>query len=72
MPYYVYRIREPKNLEYIDVKADYREARNYVRGLRSQQAASDSSLVRMVFAKTTAEAEKLLSVPKDTRVIGED
>ena len=72
MPYYIYRVREPQQLEYIDVRAKYKDAKSVVQGLREEQAADDSSIVRMVFAKTPGEAEKLLSAPRDERVIGEE
>ena len=72
MPYYIYRLREPLQLEYIDVKDKYKDAKSAVQRLREEQAAEDSSQVRMVFAKSTGEAEKLLSAPRDERVIGEE
>ena len=72
MPYFVYRILSPKHLEYLDVKESYQDARALVRELRAAQAADDAASIRMVFAKSTGEAEKLLSAPRDDRVIGED
>jgi len=72
MPYYIYRIREPLQFEYIDVKDKYKDAKSSVRSLREEQAAEDPSTVRMVFAKSSGEAEKLLSAPRDERVIGEE
>ena len=72
MPYYIYRVESPQNLHYVDVKARYPEARALVRSLRTELPAEAAGSVRMIFAKTTGEAEKLLSVPRDTRVIGED
>ena len=72
MPYYIYRIREPQQLEFIEVKAKYKDAKSAVHSLREAQAAEVSSSVRMVFAKSTGEAEKLLSAPRDERVIGEE
>ena len=72
MPYFVYRISEPKKLEHLDTKAKYQEARQLVRTLRSEIQAGDATTVRMIFARTHEEAEKLLSMPRDERVIGED
>jgi len=71
MPYYIYRVSGPKKLEYLDAKEKYREAKLQVSDLRAAQAADDEAIVRMVFAKTAGEAEKLLSIPKDDRVIGD-
>jgi hypothetical protein len=73
MPYFVYRILAPKNLQYIDVKEKYQDAKALVRSLRAAAEGEDAvASVRMVFAKTATEAEKLLSAPRDERVIGED
>jgi len=72
MPYFVYKITPPLRLTYIDTKAKYPEARAVVRGLRQDAAAGSGEELRMVFAKDRAEAEKLLSTPRDERVIGED
>jgi hypothetical protein len=72
MPYYIYRIVEPRKLQHLDTKAKFRDAKTTVRGLREQQEENDGATIRMIFAKTTAEAEKLLSAPKDDRIIGEE
>ncbi len=53
------------------LKEKYQEAKSRASDLRSAQAAGDEAIVRMVFAKTAGEAEKLLSIPKDDRVIGD-
>ena len=71
MPYYIYRVSGPKKLEYLDVKEKYREAKSRANELRATQAADDEAIVRMIYAKTAGEAEKLLSIPKDDRVIGD-
>lgn len=72
MPYYVYRIHAERQLEYLDTRAQYQEAKALVRTLRAEQATRDPGSVRLVFAKSTGEAERLLSAPRDDRVIGED
>jgi hypothetical protein len=72
MPYFVYKISPPLTLTHIATKDSYREARTLVRGLRLDQPQDEGTQFRMVFAGTRAEAEKLLSRPKDERVIGED
>ena len=72
MPYYIYRIKGPKQLDYLDAKDKYREAKSAVEDLRASMGPEDPAGIRMIFAKSTAEAEKLLSVPRETRVIGED
>jgi hypothetical protein len=72
MPYFVYKISPSMRLTYIDTKDRYQDARGIVRSLRAERAADDDSDYRMIFAKHQSEAEKLLSTPRDERVIGED
>jgi len=78
MPYFVYYVtvnpaNNTKKLEYIDTKDNYREARALAREIRAGMDRSDPHReCRMIFAKTQVEAEKLLSIPREERVIGED
>ena len=71
MPYFVFKITEPKKLEYLDTKDKYQDAKALVRQLRAEQAPANPNMIRMVFAKTEAEAKKILSRPRDDRVMGE-
>ncbi|MEN8213080.1 MAG: hypothetical protein ABFR19_01845 [Pseudomonadota bacterium] len=71
MPYFVYRVQEkPRKLDHLETFSSYREARSYVREQRQQN--DEVETVRMIFARNDIEAEKLLSTPRDERVIGED
>jgi hypothetical protein len=72
MPYFIYQITPALQLTYIDTKQDYKDARSLVRELRKGQSAGADIQFRLVFAKDRSEAEKLLSTPRDERVIGED
>jgi hypothetical protein len=72
MPYFVYKISPPLQLEYIDTIERYQDARALVRSHRQETDAQTGVQYRMVFARQQAEAEKLLSTPRDERVIGED
>jgi hypothetical protein len=72
MPYFVYKITPSLQLTYIDTKDKYQEARAIVRELREQRADGDDADYRLIFARQQGEAEKLLSTPRDERVIGED
>jgi hypothetical protein len=72
MPYFVYRVASPLRLTHLGTKERYQEARALVRSLRAAQAPEADDQYRMVFANHQAEAEKLLSTPRDERVIGED
>lgn len=73
MPYFIFEVSVPLRLTYIDAKEKYKDARDTVRRLREQAQSPDAvQRYRMVFAGNQAEAEKLLSKPRDERVIGED
>lgn len=72
MPYFIYRIGEKRKLEHIGTHKVYREARQIVRDMRKEAGPESVDGIRMIFAKNEIEAEKLLSTPRDERVIGED
>jgi len=72
MPYFVYKVASPLHLEYLEAKQSYKDARALVRTLRQENPGKDVTQFRLVFAKDRAEAERLLSTPRDERVIGED
>jgi hypothetical protein len=70
MPYYLYRIDPPRELKLLATHDQYREARARVRELRGQPEPGVE--FRLIFASQLGEAERLLSTPRDERVIGED
>lgn len=70
MPYFVYKITTPRELTHILTSDKYQAARAEVRARR--QDATPGVEYRMIFARQMAEAEQLLSTPRDERVIGED
>jgi hypothetical protein len=78
MPYFIYYVTtnpatNTKTLEPIDVKDSYKEARALARETRANMDRDNPNReCRMIFAKNDVEAEKLLSAPRDERVIGED
>ncbi len=72
MPYFVYKITPNMHLTHIETQERYQDARATVRNLRGERAKDDDADYRMIFAKHQLEAERLLSRPKDNRVIGED
>lgn len=72
MPYFVYEIVPPLQLTHIRTEGNYKDARALVRGMRQDQPAGAENEYRMIFARNQTEAEKLLSTPRDERVIGED
>lgn len=78
MPYFVYYIAENaetkvKKLDYIDEFDNFKAARGLAREKRSELSQeSDFQDCRLIFAKNKVEAEKLLSAPREERIIGED
>lgn len=78
MPYFVYVVTphadsHRKSLTHLETLVDFKAARNLAREKRAELKAEGSqSDCRLIFAKSQAEAEKLLSTPRDERVVGED
>lgn len=72
MPYYVYKISPPRQLEHLETVDNYQAARATVRGHRESEPHETGIEYRLIFAKQQGEAEKILSTPRDDRVIGED
>lgn len=72
MPYFVYKITPSMHLTHLDTKERYQDARAVVRGLRAERSDGDDADYRMIFANHQSEAERILSKPRDERVIGED
>lgn len=78
MPYFVYYVTinpatNTKKLEYIETHDTFKAARNMARDKRAEiRDAENLRDCRMIFAKNQVEAEKLLSAPREERVIGED
>ena len=78
MPYFVYYVTQHadsqrKTLEHLQTFDDFKTARNLAREKRAElKAAGDGRDCRLIFAKNPTEAEKLLSAPREERVVGED
>lgn len=78
MPYFIYYITQDgetnrKSLEHLETLSNFKAARNLAREQRARLKAEGSPRdCRLIFAKNQAEAEKLLSAPREQRVIGED
>lgn len=70
MPYFIYKITEPKKLEYVGENAVYKEARSQVRELRAE--ANGAYQVKMIFAKSQVEAERLLTEEREAPPMGDD
>jgi hypothetical protein len=72
MAYFVYKIHSPKRLEYVDEFAAYREARVFTRAKRQKLTLEDAFTVRMIFAPSREQAERLLTELREARPLGED
>lgn len=78
MPYFVYYVTQHadsnrKSLEHVDTFDSFKAARNLARERRAELKAGHSARdCRLIFAKNEVEAEKLLSAPREERVVGED
>lgn len=79
MPYFVYNIVEDpvsgvKKLTYLDTYADYRSAREHVKQERAKLVETEDkeTTCRLVHAKNDVEAAKLLTQPRDDRMIAGD
>lgn len=72
MPFFVYKIYSLNNIEHLDTFDKYRDAKTYVRDLRATAPAEADYTVRMMHASNNIEAEKLLTTPRDERVVGEE
>ena len=79
MPYFVYKIIEHsesgvKKLTHLETYPDYRAAREHVKQERDKlvEAGDKETACRLIHAKNDVEAEKLLSQPRDDRMIAGD
>ncbi|HHK60780.1 MAG TPA: hypothetical protein ENJ73_03520 [Desulfobacterales bacterium] len=78
MPYFVFEINVhpetgAKRLTHLETYPKYRDAKNRVKAEREANPETDTRTVRLVFARNQAEAEKLLTTPREgQRIINED
>jgi hypothetical protein len=77
MPYFVYHIvthadTGRKTLTHLETFTDFKSARQLARERRAGLEAGSLEDYRLIFAKNQTEAEKLLSAPREERVVGED
>jgi hypothetical protein len=72
MPYFVYEIFPPRRLQLVDSFEGYREARSRARALRAALAADADQTVRVIHARSTEEATRLLMEVREPRPLGEE
>lgn len=72
MAYYVYKISPPKRLQFVDEFEAYRDAKTLTRAMRKELTPEDDCTVRMIFAPSREQAERLLKEVREARPLGED
>ena len=79
MPYFVYNIIEHsesgvKKVTHLETYPDYRAAREHVKQERDRlvDTGDQKTTCRLIHAKNDVEAEKLLTQPRDDRMIAGD
>lgn len=72
MAYYVYKTDPSKRLEYVDEFEAYRDAKSFTRAMRKELTPEDELMVRMIFAPSREQAERLLKEVREARPLGED
>jgi hypothetical protein len=72
MPYFVFSVDPEGQTKCLDKYAKYREARDYARNLRNEQAPGQATTFKLIFASNEIEAEKLLTTPREAPIEGDD
>ncbi|HHH13144.1 MAG TPA: hypothetical protein ENJ98_02810 [Thiolapillus brandeum] len=78
MPYFIFEITtNPESgvriARYLDTCEKYRDAKQKVKAEREANPETEHRVVRMAFAKSQVEAEKLLTTPREGQpIINED
>ncbi len=72
MPYFVYKVLPDNQLAYYDSFDNYGEAKQLVYQQRQNEPKGSAAVIRMMHAANQAEAERLLTAPRDDRIIGDD
>ncbi len=78
MPYFIFEITTHpdsgvRTARYLDVYDKFRDAKQRVKAEREANPETEERVVRMAFAKTQVEAEKLLTTPREGQpIINED
>lgn len=72
MPYFIYKIRPIKQLEFVEKFDKFRDAKQQVKTMRKNMTVADNALVKMIFAKNQVEAGLLLKEEREPRPQGDD
>ncbi len=75
MPYFVYKISQDpelgKKLDHVDTFDVFKEAMKLCRTMRAEKPAAENYEVRMIFAKDTREARRLLTTTRKASQVEE-
>jgi len=76
MPYFVYKVASAelamlKQLELINTLEKFKEAKNFARGIRAEQAGSDTAEIKVIFADNQLAAEEMLMEKRDKPIVME-
>ena len=76
MSYYVFRIAQGhsalfKNLELLKEFATFKEAQNFAKETRTQQAAADNTNIKVIFANNQLDAEEKLMEVREQPILRE-
>jgi len=76
MPYYVYKIETAelamlKQLDLIKTFEKFKEAKNFARDIRAEQAETDVAEVKVMFAENQLAAEEMLMEKRDKPIVME-
>ena len=76
MPYYVYKIQNAemamlKQLELINQFEAFKDAKNFAKSQRAEQAPGDASIIKVMFADNQLMAEELLMEKRDQPIVME-
>jgi hypothetical protein len=76
MPYYVFRISQGptaivKNLDLLNEFDSYKEAKNFARDERANQATDEGSQVKVMFADNRLQAEEQLMEKREEPILRE-
>lgn len=76
MPYYVFRIEEAelailKQLDLIKDFESFKEAKNFAREQRAEQAEGDTATIKVMFADNQLAAEEMLMEKREQPIVME-
>lgn len=72
MAYFIYKVFPSRTTELVTQYPSYAQAKAHVKTQRPLISAADNYQLRIIFAATTTEAERLLKTPREAQPLRED